>query len=269
MKRKRLLLLLLILTTCGVLSAQDLSSGRAAEALPLVGRPSVAGQNTASDQLPLVVKSVSGFVFESRGHANGVNAIKGDVNNDKKVDISDIVAIINTMAGTASYSNADVNTDGSVNISDVVQVINIIANKIPASPQKLVVWMKSGEKVYFNLSEQPETTFGTGKLIITTSKSTVNYNLPNVIRYTYEGTMPAISSAKLKPGELRYSQGNDLMQFEGLPEGIQLELYSNDGKLLKTEVSEADKPTTVSLSGMPSGTYILKGNDATIKFEKR
>lgn len=269
MKRKRLLLLLLAFAAYGGLGAQDLPSERIAATQPVVSRPSVAGQNTASDQLPLIVKSVSGFVFESKGHVNGVNAIKGDVNNDKKVDISDIVAIINTMAGTASYSNADVNTDGAVNISDVVQVINIIANKIPASSQKLVVWMKSGEKVYFNLSEQPETTFGAGKLIITTSKSTVNYNLPNVIRYTYEGTMPAIASAKLKPGELRYSQGNDLMQFEGLPEGIRLELYSNDGELIKSEVSEADKPTTVSLSGMPSGTYILKGNDATIKFEKR
>ena len=104
---KTTITILLIQTTCGVISAQDLSSNRAAEALPLVGRPSVAGQYLDSDSPPLIVRAVSGFVFESRGHANGVNAIKGDVNNDKKVDISDIVAIINTMAGTASYSNAD------------------------------------------------------------------------------------------------------------------------------------------------------------------
>lgn len=269
MKRKRLLLLLLVFTAYGVLYAQDLPSERAAAAQPVACRPTGVGQYTASEQLPLVVKSVSGFVFDSRVKANAANPMKGDVNSDKKVDISDIVAIINTMAGTASYSNADVNTDGSVNISDVVQVINIIANKIPDSSQKLVVWMKSGEKVYFNLSEQPETTFGSGKLIITTSKSTVNYNLPNVIRYTYEGTMPAISSAKLKPGELRYSQGNDMMQFDGLPAGTRLELYSEDGTLLSVEEAETDKPAVVSLSGMPSGTYLLKANDATIKFEKR
>ena len=52
---------------------------------------------------------------------------KGDVNLDGKVDISDIVAIINQIAGTATYENADVNEDEKVDISDIVAVINIIA----------------------------------------------------------------------------------------------------------------------------------------------
>lgn len=54
---------------------------------------------------------------------------KGDVNQDTKVDISDIVAIINQIAGTASYANADVNGDNKVDISDIVAVINIIAGQ--------------------------------------------------------------------------------------------------------------------------------------------
>ncbi len=54
-------------------------------------------------------------------------ATPGDVNEDGKVDISDIVAIINQIAGTATYANADVNTDNKVDISDIVAVINIIA----------------------------------------------------------------------------------------------------------------------------------------------
>ena len=56
-----------------------------------------------------------------------ITAIPGDVNMDEKVDISDIVAIINQIAGTATYENADVNGDDKVDISDIVAVINIIA----------------------------------------------------------------------------------------------------------------------------------------------
>ena len=56
------------------------------------------------------------------------SGLKGDVNQDNKVDISDIVAIINRIAGTASYLNADVNRDDKVDISDIVAVINIIAS---------------------------------------------------------------------------------------------------------------------------------------------
>lgn len=54
---------------------------------------------------------------------------KGDVNEDDKVDISDIVAVINQIAGTATYKNADVNGDEKVDISDIVAIINIIAGQ--------------------------------------------------------------------------------------------------------------------------------------------
>ena len=53
--------------------------------------------------------------------------IKGDVNEDRSVDISDIVTVINQIAGTATYRYADVNEDKSVDISDIVAIINIIA----------------------------------------------------------------------------------------------------------------------------------------------
>ena len=53
--------------------------------------------------------------------------LPGDVNNDGEVNISDVVAVINNMAGTASYENADVNNDNAVDISDIVAIINIMA----------------------------------------------------------------------------------------------------------------------------------------------
>ena len=60
------------------------------------------------------------------GKAEGM---KGDVNGDGKVDISDVVAIINQMAGVAAWQNANVNGDDKVDISDVVAVINIMAGQ--------------------------------------------------------------------------------------------------------------------------------------------
>lgn len=56
-------------------------------------------------------------------------SLVGDVNSDGAVDISDVVAIINYMAGNSSYQKrrCDVNTDENVDISDVVNIINIMA----------------------------------------------------------------------------------------------------------------------------------------------
>lgn len=56
--------------------------------------------------------------------------MKGDVNRDGNVDINDVVAIINIMAGSnPSTLDGDVNQDKEVNINDVVNVINIMAGK--------------------------------------------------------------------------------------------------------------------------------------------
>lgn len=53
---------------------------------------------------------------------------KGDVNRDGNVDISDIVAVINCIAGDTTYiTTADVNADNHVDISDIVAIINVIA----------------------------------------------------------------------------------------------------------------------------------------------
>ena len=70
----------------------------------------------------MLLMSVSAF-------AQSISISKCDVNEDGEVDISDIVAIVNQIAGKAFYRYADVNEDESVDISDIVAVINIIATK--------------------------------------------------------------------------------------------------------------------------------------------
>ena len=52
---------------------------------------------------------------------------KYDVNEDGAVDISDIVAVINHIAGLHYWRYADVNEDKDVNISDIVSIINYMA----------------------------------------------------------------------------------------------------------------------------------------------
>jgi hypothetical protein len=53
----------------------------------------------------------------------------GDVNLDKKVNVGDIMAVINTMSANKNASIADVNLDKKVNVGDIMAVINIMASK--------------------------------------------------------------------------------------------------------------------------------------------
>ena len=55
-------------------------------------------------------------------------SLKGDVNNDGRVNVSDVSALINMILGLTEKDEerADVNGDGRVNVSDVSALINII-----------------------------------------------------------------------------------------------------------------------------------------------
>ena len=57
----------------------------------------------------------------------------GDVNNDERVNVSDVSALINMILGSTAMdqSRADVNGDGRVNVSDVSALINMILGITP------------------------------------------------------------------------------------------------------------------------------------------
>lgn len=53
-----------------------------------------------------------------------------DVNRDTSVDVADVAAIIDSMAGTAGFNTevyADVNADGSIDVADIATVIDVMA----------------------------------------------------------------------------------------------------------------------------------------------
>lgn len=62
-----------------------------------------------------------GLVYESLAE------YRHDVNKDGGVDINDVVAVINHMAGTTDFPKSDTNGDDATDINDVVSIINFMA----------------------------------------------------------------------------------------------------------------------------------------------
>ena len=57
--------------------------------------------------------------------ANAQSLMVGDANSDGKVDVSDVVFVVDRILSDESYmGSCDVNYDGSVDISDVVALVN-------------------------------------------------------------------------------------------------------------------------------------------------
>ena len=82
----------------------------------------------------------------SRFYFNKVE--KGDVNDDRSIDIADAVCIVNYVVGKPTLvfnmEAADVNGDNDVDIADAVQIVNKVVGKITAFSRQ--VQMKSDTK---------------------------------------------------------------------------------------------------------------------------
>ncbi|MBO7140158.1 MAG: autotransporter-associated beta strand repeat-containing protein [Prevotella sp.] len=80
-------------------------------------------------------KLSAGMAWDTEGLANKTGILRivegtsdpYDVNEDGTVDVADISAIIDVMAGNSEYSSADVNGDGAVDVADIAAVISEMA----------------------------------------------------------------------------------------------------------------------------------------------
>ena len=114
----------------GVLKAKDLTGG-VFSCDPQLGRFDAGGTFHTAAQ------AASGNLYVTLGgmtasqHATIFKApLRGDVNGDGEVDISDVTDLIDIiLGGLAGNSAADVNGDGKVNIGDVTDVIDILLKK--------------------------------------------------------------------------------------------------------------------------------------------
>ena len=135
--------------------------------------------------------------------------------------------------------------------------------------KRLVLWQKSGEKVYFDLNDMPETTFENGMLVIKTNNASVQYHLENILRYTFEGT--GNTGINLQPSErsISISQNGDEVTMRNLNEGTTVTVYAANGTLLEQRTVSGRSPLTLSVAQRPAGVYIVKAGNETFKLMKQ
>lgn len=132
--------------------------------------------------------------------------------------------------------------------------------------QTLVVWQTDNSKAYFNMEDEPKTTFEETDLVITTKTNVVRYPLSKILRYTFEGESLGIK--EVKEGGVLLSQHKDDITVTGLPKSGIVNVYSTDGKLLLSKHSDGSDRITISLSSLPSGLYIIKAGSINYKYMK-
>lgn len=133
--------------------------------------------------------------------------------------------------------------------------------------QRLVIWQKNGQKIYYDLNEEPRTTFASGKFVITTSSLRTEYPLNTLLRYTYEGISTAIATPEASG--MGFTQRGDDIAIRGLEADAEVLLYDTRGTLLDRQHADGQAPVHFSLANRPVGIYIVKLGDQSLKFIKQ
>ena len=151
----------------------------------------------------------------------------------------------------------------------LVLPLGMLADNPSTDGPKLVVWLKSGEKVVYQLADAPVTTFSGSQLIIRTNKVTIPYERRNVLRYTFEDVVT--KGIELMPGERRVEMNRegDEITFRGLQVGSTARIYAVNGTLVEQRKVTDSQPLTLSLKNRPNGVYIVKAGTETIKVMKQ
>ena len=90
----------------------------------------VYSDNTAAGIATVTITDKEGGNYSVSGSASFVIFVKGDANNDKKVDVADLVEMVNARDGHPSVrfvlKAADIDGSGSITDSDITAVANLI-----------------------------------------------------------------------------------------------------------------------------------------------
>lgn len=129
----------------------------------------------------------------------------------------------------------------------------------------LQIWQSDGQVMTINLNEEPKTTYVDGNLVITTTNTTVIYPLEKVKKFTY---MSTDNVDKIEGMSTKFSQDGESITFTGLKKDTEIMVYSSAGVIVRKVKSGSEKSTTVTVSDLPSGVYIVKVNTITYKITK-
>lgn len=139
---------------------------------------------------------------------------------------------------------------------------------LPAQ-KAIIIHMKDGSTnvVALNdaqVSQSPTLTFEGSDLVVKSSQ-TIRLNIRDIQRYTFGDYSTGLSEIKGRDPGIVFN-GDDITISNQRP-GIRGELYNAGGQLVRRQ-NVGGSGSQLSLSGLPSGVYILKIGSTTYKILK-
>lgn len=131
-----------------------------------------------------------------------------------------------------------------------------------AENKSLFVTFNDGSKVEFAISTTPEITVADDKLTVSTTQTTLSYDLWTVRTFTY-GATTGIRNAELK--DIVFDGENLIVDGAN----AHVKAFAIDGKAVNVSPFTTGNSTVIPLSSLHKGVYIINVNGKSIKITRQ
>ena len=127
----------------------------------------------------------------------------------------------------------------------------------------LILHLTDGTNIVCNLAKEPKMTFGEKTLTLSSLEGTVGqWDFTQVESWSF-GEDDAIESIKAEKAQINIEDG--LLTMAGV-DAKKVAVYDINGRLVTPKLNTKGTTTSVSLNGLPKGTYVLKVGKSSVKF---
>lgn len=149
-----------------------------------------------------------------------------------------------------------------------IQEVSLIDGSQPKF-ETLVLWHANGKTTEISLSKKPRVTFSEDKVLVKGSGITFEYSANDILKFTYKKE-DVVNDIDTPNNVVNFFRDEEHIVFNGIKSTDEVALYKLNGSRIPVQLTHSDdNKVTLSLSGIPSGIYILKVNGKTTKITKQ
>jgi hypothetical protein len=142
--------------------------------------------------------------------------------------------------------NKTKNYFGRAAMTLLLTVLSFLSTGAWAGDLKIIVWLTDGNKTSVLFADMPEFTYADGNITLKSQRTELSWPLANLQKFTFEDITTDVR--EVKTADLDILSDN-------------CAVYDLDGRLVKQQIK--------SLSELPTGTYIVKDGNTTIKVVRK
>ena len=140
---------------------------------------------------------------------------------------------------------------------------------LQAEKNYVMVWNKDVQQVAYLLKQHPKVVFSDERIVLITDSIGVEYYpLSNLHKITFEDSIPIDMGISIQ-NDGKIQVANEEIVLIGFPADTQVSLNTLDDRYTKNYKTDHTGNLHLSLSGLPTGIFIVKAQKTTIKIIKK